>query len=197
LSLVSFHFCCVLFRFVSFFCSWIFFNNIIHMYVNSLDEGNTSLFDILPSRKEFNVDQPNIHISACVFNRKTTLSSVHRSYSFIPMHTLALLYFAELSFLCRSRKVSVNVFFLPRFDFRTSDICICVHELAGHWCNTRFKGPQKGNFKNTSFPCVLIALYNNKANISCCRIFLIRFKIYKSNFWSYNVPQLFQGFINQ
>ena len=62
--------------------------------------------------------------SACVFNRKTTLSSVHRSYSFIPMHTLALLYFAELSFLCRSRKESVNVFFLPRFDFRTSDIFI-------------------------------------------------------------------------
>jgi hypothetical protein len=49
--------------FVSFFCSWIFFNNIIHMYVNSLDEGNTSLFDILPSRKEFNVDQPNIHMT--------------------------------------------------------------------------------------------------------------------------------------
>jgi hypothetical protein len=34
--------------------------------------------------------------SACVFNRKTTLSSVHRSYSFIPMHTLALLYMCEI-----------------------------------------------------------------------------------------------------
>ena len=30
-------------------------------YVNSQNEGNTSLFDFLPSGKEFNVDPPNIH----------------------------------------------------------------------------------------------------------------------------------------
>ena len=28
-------------------------------YVNSLEQGNTSMFDFLPSWKEFNVDPPN------------------------------------------------------------------------------------------------------------------------------------------
>jgi hypothetical protein len=65
----------------------------------------------------------NFATSACVFIRKTSLSAVHLSYS-APMHILVLLYFAELSCLCNFLVEFVNVFFRPRFDFRTctSDI---------------------------------------------------------------------------
>jgi hypothetical protein len=104
---------------------------IIISYINSLERRKCH-FDFLPSRKEFNVDPPNIHTTwqwthsgkhlrmckiVCYCYKYICnwgwISSVHLSYS-SPMDTLILLYFAESSFLCRFRVESVNGFVLPR-----------------------------------------------------------------------------------
>ena len=74
--------------------------------------------------------------SACVFIRKTSLSAVHLSYS-SPMHTLVLLDFAELSFLCCFLVESVNVFFHPRFNFSTCTSDQASETLVSPYINIR------------------------------------------------------------
>ena len=107
------------------------------------------------------------------------------------MDTLALLYFAESSFLCRFRVDSVNVFVLPRFDFCTSDIFFinkqfrtCAGSLSGRMNIGRvniefFPGWKK--IKQGPFSFVLFTydiMKNFNCNISLWFFFKSKFRSY-------------------
>jgi hypothetical protein len=135
---------------------------------------------------------------------KTSLSSVHLSYSSL-LHTLVLLYFTELSFLCCFRVEFVNVFFRPRFDFCTctSDIFLLstnnfthaqtlsrISSLSGHINIARvniefFTGCKK--IKQRRISLILgylrMILWKISTAISIKHRILATFNIKKNQFW--------------